>query len=145
MIENETSTYSEQVVLLNAKIDALLELLYPNDFIQKGKISFQKGVFKGITANLYDICIIDFDASFVAQNSFFQDSYSETIDAIKTNYNYEAQRSRLYINNGVRNYNGAMKYNFDDTNEGIELKAAHIVFAFEVALKTIEKRLAVEV
>ncbi|NRS87775.1 hypothetical protein HNQ02_000682 [Flavobacterium sp. 7E] len=143
MMENETSTYSEKVALLNAKIDALLELMYPNDFKEKGIISFQNGIYKGVSANLYDICIIDFDASFVAQNSFFQDSYSETIDAIKTNYNYEAQRSRLYINNGVRNYNGAMKYNFDDTNEGLELKAAHIVFAFEVALKTIEKRLTV--
>ena len=80
----------------------------------------------------------DFSSSFVAQNSFFQDSYMETIEAIKTNYNYEAKRRRLYINHG------GWQYKFDDTNEGLELKAAHIVFAFEVALKTIEKRLKVE-
>ncbi|MEM8522283.1 hypothetical protein [Flavobacterium sp. PL12] len=138
MTNNEMNFQGEQIALLNSKIDALLQVMYPNDFIQKGTVSFQKGIYKGIMANLYDICIIDFSESFVAQNSFFQDSYSETIDAIKTNFNYKAERRRLYINHG------AWQYKFDDTSEGLELKAAHIVFAFEVALKIIEKHLAVE-
>lgn len=138
MTNSEMNIQGEQIALLNSKIDALLQVMYPNDFIHKGKISFQKGIYKGIIANLYHICVIDFSESFVAQNSFFQDSYSETIDAIKTNYNYKAERRRLYINHG------AWQYKFDDTSEGLELKAAHIVFAFEVALKTIQQHLTVE-
>lgn len=129
------SSNEEQLASLYVKIDTLLALMYPDEFKEKGTVSFKKGIFKGITANLHDICIIDFDLSFVKQHPFFKNSYSETIETIKTNFNYKADRRRLYINNG------AWHYKFEDTSEGIEQKAAHIVFAFELALKTIQQHL----
>lgn len=126
-----------QVILLHSKIDNLLELLYPKEFKGKGTICFKDGIFKGINANLYDISVIDFEQSFINRHFFYQNSYSETIESIKTNFNYKAERSRLYINHG------AWHYKFDNDNDGVEQNAAYIVFTFEVALKIIEQRLTI--